>query len=88
MAWEQRGTHTYYYRSVRRNGRVTKEYLGTGLRAAHSAAQDTTRRAQYQAAADAWHQEHVALDALDRQLRIPRQSGSGALLVILSSSEC
>ena len=30
MAWEQRGTQTYYYRSVRRNGGVTKEYLGTG----------------------------------------------------------
>jgi hypothetical protein len=45
MAWEPRGTHTYYYRSVRRNGRVTKEYLGTGPLAALSVAAEAQRRA-------------------------------------------
>jgi len=40
MAWERRGkTTTYYYRSVRRDGRVRKQYLGQGP-AAHKAAKE------------------------------------------------
>lgn len=31
MAWERRGSNTYYYRSVRRGGRVEKEYRGGGV---------------------------------------------------------
>ena len=68
MAWERRGSQTYYYRSVRRNGRVTKDYLGTGPLAALYAAEDAERQAQHQAEAAAWRQERAALDALDQQL--------------------
>jgi hypothetical protein len=68
MAWEQRGTHTYYYRSVRRHGRVTKEYLGTGSLAALVAAADTERQAQRQAQVEAWRQAQAALEALERQI--------------------
>ena len=68
MAWEQRGPQTYYYRSVRRNGHVTKEYVGTGPLAALYAAEDAERQAQRQAEAEAWRQERAALDALDRQI--------------------
>jgi hypothetical protein len=68
MAWEQRGSQTYYYRSVRRNGRVTKDYLGTGTLAALFAAEDAERQAQRQAEAEAWRQEQAALDALDQQI--------------------
>jgi hypothetical protein len=53
MAWEQRGSQTYYYRSVRRNGHVTKAYVGTGLLTALSAAEDAVRQAQRQAEAAA-----------------------------------
>jgi hypothetical protein len=68
MAWEQRGPQTYYYRSVRRQGRVTKDYLGTGPLAALSAAEDTERQAQRQAEAEAWRQERAALEAVDQQI--------------------
>jgi hypothetical protein len=68
MAWEQRGPQQYYYRSVRRNGQVTKVYVGTGPLAALSAAEDAERQAQHQAAAEAWRQEQAALDAMDRQI--------------------
>ena len=68
MAWEPRGPQTYYYRSVRRNGRVTKDYLGTGPLAEFSAAEDAARHAQRQAAAEAWRQEQAARDALNRQI--------------------
>src|SRR5262245_10650332 len=68
MAWEQRGPQMYYYRSIRRHGRVTKDYLGTGPLAEFSAAEDAARRAQRQAEAATWRQEQDALDALDRQI--------------------
>jgi hypothetical protein len=68
MAWEQRGPQTYYYRSVRRNGHVTKLYLGTGPLAERYAAEDAERRAQRHTAAETWRQEQAALDALDRQI--------------------
>jgi hypothetical protein len=68
MAWEQRGSQTYYYRSVRRNGHVTKEYIGTGPLAALYAAKEAERQAQRQAEAEAWRQERAALDALDQQI--------------------
>jgi hypothetical protein len=59
---------TYYYRSVRRHGQVTKAYVGTGPLAALSAAEDAERQAQRQAEAEAWRQERAALDALDQQI--------------------
>ena len=68
MAWEQRGSQTYYYRSVRRNGHVMKDYVGTGPLAALSAAEDAERQAQRHIEAEAWRQEQSALDALDRQI--------------------
>ena len=34
IAWEQRGSQTYYDRSVRRHGMSRKEYIGTGPLAA------------------------------------------------------
>jgi len=83
MAWEQRGAQTYYYRSVRHNGHVTKEYLGTGPLAALSAAEDTDRQAQRQAEAEAWRQERAALDALDRQIDAWWNAGSVLLKATL-----
>jgi hypothetical protein len=83
MAWEQRGSHTYYYRSVRRNGRVTKEYLGTGPLAALSVAADAQRQAQRQAEAEAWRQEQAALDALDQQIDAWWDTGAVLLKAIL-----
>ena len=83
MAWEQRGTHTYYYRSVRRNGHVTKEYLGTGPLAALYAAEKAELQAQRQAEAEAWRQERAALDALDRQIDAWWNAGSVLLKATL-----
>ena len=46
MAWERRGSRTYYYRCVREGDRVRKVYVGTGP-AAHQAAEADRRRSQH-----------------------------------------
>src|SRR6266511_6019418 len=83
MAWEQRGSQTYYYRSIRRNGHVTKEYIGTGPLAALYAAEDAERQVQQQAEAEAWRQAWTALEAIDTQLDAWWDAGSMLIKVTL-----
>lgn len=49
MSWEVRGTSRYYTRSRRVNGRIQREYLGTGAEAHLAAALDAARRRQREA---------------------------------------
>lgn len=46
MAWAQRGNRSYFYKSVRINGRPTKVYLGAGEEAEAAACEDADRRAK------------------------------------------
>jgi hypothetical protein len=58
MGWDQRGAKRYLYHSVKRQGRVIREYVGTGPLA--------EQRAYRQTEADAWRQtlaDHAAIDA-------------------------
>jgi hypothetical protein len=62
MAWEERGQQTYYYRSVRRDGRVTKEYYGAGPVGQFAAGVDALRRAERAAVGDAARAARIRLD--------------------------
>ena len=67
MAWERRGTRMYYYRSVRRDGRVTKIYYGTGVIGQLAAAAEARRRGAAKGA-QACDDEVVAAVALTHDL--------------------
>jgi hypothetical protein len=49
MAWECRGKRKYFYRSVRREGRVRKEYYGSGEVGKLAAEVEAFRRAEREA---------------------------------------
>src|SRR5690349_15188529 len=52
VAWEKHGARRYFYRSVRRGGRVTKVYFGAGPAGEFAAAADALRRTENAAAAE------------------------------------
>ena len=53
MAWQKHGPRTYFYRSVRCDGRVRSVYYGAGPVGRFAAAADALRRAEREAAAAA-----------------------------------
>jgi hypothetical protein len=65
MAWERRRNGTYYYRTHKRQGRVIKEYVGTGPLAEIAAERDALARAARSEAAEKKRQEQATMRALD-----------------------
>jgi len=67
MAWESRnGAGHYYTRSKRVNGRVMREYVGTGLIGELAALEDAERRAEREARRRRlWNAEKSKLEALE-----------------------
>jgi hypothetical protein len=71
MAWERRGGRCFFYRSVKRGGRVLKEYYGNGPAAELAArllAEARTARAAEAAALQAERQRDERLDRLTGDL--------------------
>lgn len=65
MAWERRRNGTYYYRTHKRQGRVIKEYVGTGPFAEIAAEHDALTRAARADARERQHRERAAMRELD-----------------------
>ena len=68
MALIQRGGCTFYVRSLRRGGKVTSEYVGSGVLALGAARSDAERREARAIEAAAWHRERSRLEAAERML--------------------
>jgi hypothetical protein len=69
MAWQQRGTKRYLYRNVKHQGRVLREYLGTGPSAEALYHLEVLERQQRHAAREAWRQTLADQTALDAQVQ-------------------
>ncbi len=59
----RRGGGSYYYRKVRRGGRVVSEYLGCGPSATLMAEDDSIEREMLEASRDYWKEERERLEA-------------------------
>jgi hypothetical protein len=69
VAWETRqGKGRYYTRSRRINGRVVREYCGTGLSGQLAALQDAEKRARKATQLRAWQTEQGRLEELEEPL--------------------
>lgn len=67
MGWKLRNGRRYFYRSVRRDGRVVTEYVGTGEVAALIAKIDGVKRDLKKLDALDWRDERDRLVAIDRR---------------------
>lgn len=87
MAWETRnGRGLYYTRSKRVNGRVVREYVGTGLRGELAASEDAERRAERIDKREAWNVEKQELERIDGLLeRFTEVASSATRLVFIDA---
>jgi hypothetical protein len=69
MGWEKRHNRTYYYRSVRQQGRVTKVYYGPGPVGKLAAEVEAFRRAEREAEENI---RRAARDQLDAAVALTR----------------
>ena len=69
MSWETRkGRGRYYTRSFRRNGRVIRQYIGTGPEAERAATADRQKRLARQSALAARRRKEEEATALTKQV--------------------
>lgn len=65
MGWEERGGKLYYYRKIRKDGRVFSVYTGDGIAGAVAAAEDEHAQAQRVQTREELRREMAAQDRID-----------------------
>jgi len=68
VAWEERGGRLYYYRSRRIDGRVVKEYVGSGPPVELIAGEEEATRRTERARRKTEKAERERLEAFDREI--------------------
>ncbi|HJQ32943.1 MAG TPA: hypothetical protein VJ866_12225 [Pyrinomonadaceae bacterium] len=68
MAWEERAGRRYYYRKVRKGGRVFSVYEGGGISGTLAEAQDAEARQSRQRKPRSLRAELAAQDAIDAKI--------------------
>jgi hypothetical protein len=87
MAWETRnGKGPYYTRSRRVNGRVVREYIGTGPQAEQAAQEDEDARIEKALRAAAWKAEKETVESLDGALESLDQGCDHLLAFVLEQA--
>lgn len=87
MSWEKRARGgRYYTRSRRRNGRVIREYVGSGAIADLAARQDAEDRRRRAARAEADQKLRSRLDEEDRRVDEMCQAGEAIVSGLLLAS--
>ena len=87
MAWETRnGKGPYYTRRRRENGRVVREYIGTGPQAEQAAQEDADARANKALCAAAWKAEKETAEALDQAVESLDQGCDQLLAFVLEQA--
>ena len=83
MSWETRGGQSYYYRKVRRGGRVFSVYEGGGLGGQLAEARDTSERKEREQTREELRRELARQDRIDALIgeawRIVQTAARGAL---------
>jgi hypothetical protein len=70
VSWERRERGGRYYTKSRRiNGRIERQYVGTGPFAEFVAQMDALKRQRREEQIRAWREEREHLEALDRSLK-------------------
>lgn len=70
MSWERRGSQVYYFRALRQDGRIVKQYFGRGPEAAVAAEEDASRRTQQAALRQAHQQQRSEFDAVADRIAV------------------
>lgn len=86
MAWEERGGQRYYYRKVRRNGRVFSVYTGDGITGAVAAAQDKHEQEKRKLTREEMRREMAAQDRIDNLIRESERIAEGAARAALEAA--
>lgn len=66
MPWELRSGRAYFYRLVRRDGRLVRRYVGRGPQAEASAAEEADERRRRMADQELWKNRQAMLRDADR----------------------